>query len=77
MHEKMFVARGHAVYSQFPEVLFGSAWPGMEAVTQFHIHIIGFHDFQDRTGDHKLRLRPFRRPEPLRVKLSRTCQAVV
>lgn len=53
MPEKTFAVRGHAVYCQFPEVLFDSAWPGIEAVTQFHIHVIGFHDLQYRNGDHK------------------------
>lgn len=63
------------VYSQFPEALFESSWPDIEAVTQFHIHIIGFHDLQHRNGDHKQRLRPLSRHETLWVKLSRTRQA--
>lgn len=51
---------GHVVvYSQFPEVLFGSAWPSTQPVTQFHISIIGFNDLQYRDGDSKHNLRPF------------------
>lgn len=53
-HEKTSGAVGHTVvYSHFPEVLFGSARPGIHPVTQFHIYIIGFHDLQYRNGDHK------------------------
>lgn len=51
---------GHVVvYSQFPEVLLGSAWPSIQPVTQFHISIIGFNDLQYRDGDSKHNLRPF------------------
>lgn len=60
IHKKKSVTVGRVVvYSQFPEVLFGSAWPTMQAVTQFHISIIGFNDLQYRDGESKHNLIPF------------------
>lgn len=60
IHKKTFVTVGHVVvYSQFPEVLFGSALLSKRPVTQFHIYIIGSHDLQYRDGDSKHNLRPF------------------
>lgn len=60
IHKKTSVTVGRVVvYSQFPEVLFGSAWPSIQPVTQFHISIIGFNDLQYRDGDSKHNLRLF------------------